>query len=90
MTDVAKAIIFSINNLISGAVDVGTGIGTTNIDLANSILRNMGSNESLRPSISNVEIRGLVMSNQSRLFDYGWSPTIELDFGIRDLIASKL
>jgi dTDP-6-deoxy-L-talose 4-dehydrogenase (NAD+) len=90
VTDIAKAIIFSINNLISGAVDVGTGIGTANIDLANSILRNMGSNETFRPSISNVEIRGLVMSNQSRLFDYGCSPTIELDFGIRDLIASKL
>lgn len=90
VTDVAKAITFSINNLISGAVDVGTGVGTSNIDLANSVLRIMGSNESLRPPISNFEIKGLVMSSQSLIFDYGWRPTIELDSGIRDLIASKL
>ena len=88
--DVAKAIVFLIRSELGGAVDVGTGIGTSNIDLANLILRNMGSGNILSVPPSNNEVQGLVMSRRSLLLDRGWKPSISLNSGIRDLIEPKL
>ncbi len=87
--DVAEAIVFLVRSELGGAVDVGTGIGTSNIDLANLILRNMGSENSLGVPPSNNQVQGLVMSNKSILLDRGWKPSISLNSGIRDLIDPK-
>jgi nucleoside-diphosphate-sugar epimerase len=90
VSDVAKAIIFSIKNQVEGAVDVGTSIGTSNKELANSIFNEVASatNSPIFSSINKAQ--GLVMSNKSVLLDYGWKPEVDLNCGIRELIVSKL
>ncbi len=90
VSDVAKAIIFSINNPLSGAVDVGTGIGTSNRDLARLVFQEIASMAELPSFSSAKDVQGLVMSAKSVLPSSGWKPQYDLISGVRELIAQSI
>ena len=87
--DVAKAILYSIKYKIGGAIDVGTGIGTSNKQLTcvvSSIfgLKNLASEASV-----DSQIQGLVMHSNTHLLNHGWVPEFTLESGIKDLVSKQ-
>jgi nucleoside-diphosphate-sugar epimerase len=90
VSDVAKAIIFSITNSVNGAVDVGTSIGTSNKDLARLVFQAVASTATL-PNFSSADgVQGLVMSTKSLLLSSGWKPDVDLISGVRELVAQSI
>jgi dTDP-6-deoxy-L-talose 4-dehydrogenase (NAD+) len=90
VSDVAKAIIFSITKPVNGAVDVGTSIGTSNKDLARLVSQAVASTGTL-PNFSSEEgVQGLVMSTKSVLLSSGWKPDVDLISGVRELVAQNI
>ena len=90
VVDVAKAVLYSIKNKIGGAIDVGTGIGTSNIQLARLVsnvfeMKNLAQKNSLES-----QVLGLVMDADTPLVNHGWVPELALEFGIKDLVSKKL
>ena len=86
VVDVAKAIIFSIANRIGGAIDIGTGEGTSNIELANIVSRAIRGIDFASSSSTDSVIRGLVMSSNTQLSNYGWKPEFTLHSSIESLV----
>lgn len=84
--DVAKAIIFAIENQIWGAVDVGTGTLISNLDLAKLVYATVGSNLEFTQNIEVGEIEGLSVSKDSNLFKAGWSPIFDVNAGLEKLV----
>lgn len=86
-TDVGDAIKFIVENRIVGAVDVGSGVGTSNTELIEMIATLSGRAPNLR--INNLEgiPTGLVMNEFSRLKLLGWTNSQTLKYGIEELLS---
>jgi nucleoside-diphosphate-sugar epimerase len=87
--DVAKAILYSIKYKIGGAIDVGTGIGASNKQLASVVssifgLKNLASEASV-----DSQVQGLVMDSNTHLLNHGWVPEFTLESGIKDLVSKQ-
>lgn len=87
--DVAKAVLYSIKNKIGGAIDVGTGIGTSNKQLASVVSNVYGfKNVALKASVDS-QVQGLVMDSNTHLLNHGWVPNFALESGIKDLVGKQ-
>ena len=81
--DISRAILFSIDQGLVGPIDIGTGNGTSVIDLANLLhakIRRGGFKIATSSDSHNREIR--VASTKSTLFDSGWRPNDSLSDGL--------
>ena len=87
--DVARALLTLASQGASGAVNIGTGTGTTVLELAQRIGRLLG-----RPDLVGWEDPPApdplhhVVADASRLRSLGWSPQVELEDGLRGLIRT--
>ena len=89
VSDVAKAVIYTIKNKISGAIDVGTGIGTSNEQLASVVSSVLGVKFLESQAPTDLQIKGLVMDSNTHLLNYGWVPEFALESGIKDLVSKQ-
>ena len=89
VTDVAKAVLYSINNKIGGAIDVGTGTGTSNKQLASVVSNVLGLKYLASKASSDSLAKGLVMDSNTHLLNHGWVPDFTLESGIKDLVSKR-
>lgn len=89
VTDVAKAVIYTIKNKIGGAIDVGTGIGTSNEQLASVVSSVLGVKFLESQASTDLQIKGLVMDSNTHLLKHGWVPEFALESGIKDLVSKQ-
>lgn len=89
VTDVAKAVIYTIKNKIGGAIDVGTGIGTNNEQLASVVSSVLGVKFLESHASTDLQLKGLVMDSNSHLLKHGWIPEFALESGIKDLVSKQ-
>ena len=89
VTDVAKAVLYSIKNKIGGAIDVGTGLGTSNEQLASVVSNVLGVKFLESQASSDSQVKGLVMDSNTHLLNHGWVPEFALESGIRDLVSKQ-
>jgi dTDP-6-deoxy-L-talose 4-dehydrogenase (NAD+) len=87
--DVAKAILYSIQNKIGGAIDVGTGIGTSNKHLASVVSNIFGLKNLASEASVDSQVQGLCMDSNTHLLNHGWVPEFTLESGIKDLVSKK-
>jgi dTDP-6-deoxy-L-talose 4-dehydrogenase (NAD+) len=88
--DISRAILFSIDEGLVGPIDIGTGNGTSVIDLANLIhskIKRGGFNVTPYSDSHAREIR--VASTESALFGLGWRANDSLSDGLDWVINSK-
>ncbi|CAN2170254.1 WcaG Nucleoside-diphosphate-sugar epimerases [Candidatus Nanopelagicaceae bacterium] len=77
--DIASALVFAMRNSLPEVIDVGSGIGTTNRELANWIIEMSGAQISdSGTSKTCLEAKGLVVSKESPVFQAGWHPRVNL------------
>ena len=89
VTDVAKAVLYSIKNKIGGAIDVGTGIGTSNKQLASVVSNILGIQNLASKAFVDSQVQGLVMDSNTHLLNHGWVPDFTLESGIKDLVSKR-
>jgi len=86
-SDVASAIVFTVENKLNHFVDIGTGIGTTVRDLSEMICQELDLDRSLLDY--SMEIPGhekrVVVDSSSQLLSLGWQPAESLRNRIRSL-----
>jgi UDP-glucose 4-epimerase len=88
-TDIALAIIYAIENDFEGAVDVGTGVGTSNLDLYRLLTKTYGIEFCSIGDFLDSKVQGLVMSKDAKLLKTGWRPQIDLPTGLANLIGHR-
>ena len=86
-TDVGDALKFIVENRIVGAVDVGSGVGTSNTELIEIIATLSGRAPNLRINNLGGIPTGLVMNEFSRLKLLGWTNSQTLKYGIEELLS---
>ncbi len=86
-TDVASAIVFSLENNLNHFIDVGTGVGTSVRGLSELICREFDLDVSLLDFSEQVpgHTKRAVVSPRSQLLSLGWQPTESLRNRIRSL-----
>ena len=89
VTDVAKAVLYSINNKIGGAIDVGTGTGTSNKQLASVVSNLFGFQNLASKAFVDSHVQGLVMDSNTHLLNHGWVPDFTLESWIKDLVSKR-
>jgi len=86
-SDVGDAFNFIIENQILGAVDVGSGVGTSNIELVEVIASLTGKAPNIRINTLEAEPTGLVMDQLSPLKLLGWANSKTLKAGIEEILS---
>jgi nucleoside-diphosphate-sugar epimerase len=86
-SDIARALVYIIENDFEGAMDIGTSVGTSNIELFHLLLKISGRDPNGTNDSSDSTAQGLVMSQEARLLTSGWRPTLELPLGLSTLIG---
>jgi len=87
--DIAAATIFSINNILPELLDVGSGIGTRNWELVDTLIEILRVDvPKITADTSCLEHRGLVISNNSPIFQSGWQPRRNLYDSLLNLFGS--
>lgn len=84
--DVANAISYSVTHDLPEILDVGTTVGTSVIDVLFAVAAHVGADPSLiQDSSSNMggqQSQAFVVSKESPLFKFGWSPQDDLASGL--------
>lgn len=88
-TDIAHAIMYAIENDFEGAVDVGTGVGTSNLELCKLLTKTYGIEFNSISDSLDSKVQGLVMSQDAKLLKTGWRPQIDLPAGLTNLIGHR-
>ena len=73
---------------LEGAYNVGTGVATSVLDVADLLARDIAPG--IRPNVTGVRRAGDIrhcVADSSRLRAAGWEPRVALSDGIRDLVA---
>lgn len=73
---------------LQGAYNVGTGVATSVLDVADVLAREIAPG--IRPNVTGVRRAGDIrhcVADASRLRAAGWQPRVALEDGIRDLVA---
>ena len=88
--DIASAISWSVNHEVPFEIDVGTGIGYTNLEILEK-LENLLQKKNMLPE--NIQHKfGLnekyVVSSDSPLFKSGWKPNDNLDSGLQWVLSN--
>ena len=86
--DVAHALRFIIENKLFGPLDIGTGCGTTNLEMARIVQGTFDSDASHYFKVNLGSSRGLVVSSDSRLLQSGWAPTRSLKEEVLQMLMS--
>jgi nucleoside-diphosphate-sugar epimerase len=84
--DIAAAIVFSLNAGLPQAIDLGTGISTSNWELAKLVAESLGKEKLLESAQIPANIgsqQGLIAGLNSPLFAKGWRPSDTLDSGLK-------
>ena len=86
-SDIAEAILFTIENELEHFVDVGTGIGTSVRDLSELICEELDLNPSLLDYSEQIpgHQKKAVVAKESALLQRGWQPSEPLRNRIRSL-----
>ncbi|HAB15398.1 MAG TPA: NAD(P)-dependent oxidoreductase [Verrucomicrobiota bacterium] len=88
--DVARGLVRIAESQYSGAINLGSGEGTTIQNLAQTIARLMGRTELLNPPDSSVSDPLFhVVADTSRLQRLGFFPQVPLEVGLRRLIDGR-
>jgi len=85
--DIAHALVYIIENNFEGAVDIGTSIGTTNIELFQLLVKISGKDPNWTNASLDSTSQGLVMSRDARLLTSGWRPKYELPLGLSSVMS---
>jgi len=85
-SDVADALKFIVEENIRGPLDVGTGEGTSNLDLARLVEIHTGKKIDLVVADSDSEPNGLVMDQFSPLRMLGWRNSKRLEIGLQEML----
>jgi nucleoside-diphosphate-sugar epimerase len=81
--DVASALLLLLENRFRGAVNVGTGIGITIFDLAQTLARIVNKPGLVRSAVPEVvDPLGYVVADSTRLRSLGWKPEYDLLLGL--------
>jgi nucleoside-diphosphate-sugar epimerase len=88
--DIADAISCLAIKKLTGPIDIGTGIGWTNLEVWAIIQKELNSESKLQEPIEVIprSRNNIVASTNSDLFDSGWRPKLSLEEGIRLMIKS--
>lgn len=88
--DIADAISCLAINKLTGPIDIGTGIGWTNLEVWAIIQKELNSKSKLREPVEETpwSRNNMVASINSDLFNSGWRPQLSLEEGIRLMIKS--
>jgi nucleoside-diphosphate-sugar epimerase len=77
--DIASALVFAMKCSLPEVIDVGSGVGTANSELANWIGEISGAQISDSCTSSTLSAaEGLVVSKESPIFQAGWCPRVNL------------
>lgn len=88
--DIAEAINWIATNKLSGPIDIGTGVGYTNLQIWSIIKKELNSNSKLVKTNKRFDkpANGMVASINSNLFNTGWRPKLSIHEGIRLMIQA--
>lgn len=83
--DIASAVSFVISNALPDELDVGTSIGSTNIELLRSLENVIGNSNQWERLVMQTTDKGFVsvVGEESPLFKFGWRPKDTLEDGLR-------
>lgn len=84
--DVAEALMLLLEKKVEGAVNLGTGVGITIYDLAQTVAKMLGkSNLVQTAAIEGEDPLGYVVADSKRLRSLGWLPKFDLERGLATL-----
>jgi len=88
INDLRQAIISAIDKDLNGAINLGTGVGTTTAWIAEWIVQKTGSSSSIRHQKIDTFVGNIVMNNSRAHYLLGWKPTISIKEGLQPIIES--
>ncbi len=88
--DIADAISSIAMKKLTGPIDIGAGVGWTNLEVWAIIQKELNSESKLREPVEETpwSRNNMVASINSDLFNSGWRPQLSLEEGIRLMIKS--
>lgn len=90
ISDLARALCAALESRLEGAVNLGTGEGASIRRLAEIVAEAVGASAELvvEADAAAVDARPIVVADSSRIRSTGWSPSVPLAEGIRQLVSS--
>jgi len=85
--DIADAVRFVYNNELEGIFNVGTGIGTSNLELYRLFAKHIHPYSRSSIFINSGDYISIVASKSSSLFKLGWTPNYDLLQGLREVFG---
>jgi len=87
--DIAAALLAIVERGFAGAVNVGTGVGVTVMELAQTLAEMLDKPGLVRPAVPEVvDPLGYVVADNTRLRSLGWRPEYDLRRGLDAMIRS--
>jgi nucleoside-diphosphate-sugar epimerase len=88
INDLHQAIILAMDKDLNGAINLGTGVGTTTAWIAEWIVQKTGSSSSIRHQKIDTFVGNIVMDNARAQYLLGWKPIISIKEGLQPIIES--
>ncbi len=90
ITDLARAICDVLESRLAGAVNLGTGRGTSIRELAETVAEVIGAPKELVQDADElaVDARPFLVADITRLSSMGWRPKVDLPLGVAQLVGS--
>ena len=87
--DVARALLHLAERRAQGAFNVGTGVGVTVWELAQTVARMLGRPELVKKAETETpDAFGYVVADSTRLRGLGWTPEYDLERGLQALLTA--
>ena len=87
--DVVSALILLLEKQFQGVVNLGTGVGVTIFELAQTVAALLGKRGLVQTEATEgTDPLGFVVADSTRLRSLGWQPQFNLETGLKNLIEA--
>ena len=86
INDLRQAIILAMDKDVNGAINLGTGVGTTTAWIAEWIVQKTGSSSSIRHQKIDAFVGNIVMDISKAKKVLRWRPAIEIKEGLKQMM----
>lgn len=86
--DLRRAVVTAVDRGVKGMINLGTGTGTSTVDIAQQIVRLVGSRSRIRHIEVEAHVSNIVMNTGRAAALLDWRPAVTVEQGLKSLIEA--